>query len=206
MNSQLYINRNDALMKIKALSGCDLRKLATKYNVTVFKNGKKNKGWAGHVIESYLGLPLNSSTDPDFGDWELKVVPLKYLKNGFLTVKETMAVTMINENDIINQEFEESHLRKKLERLLIVTRIWENIEETTSILHDVHLFNLDDKFIYEQVKADYDLVRKTIIEEGFNALTGKMGKIVQPRTKGAGHGSTSRAFYVRAPYLKKILL
>jgi hypothetical protein len=50
------------------------------------------------------------------------------------------------------------------------------------------------------------LVRKTIIDKGFDALSGKMGKFVQPRTKGAGHGSTSRAFYARVPFLKKVIL
>ena len=37
----------------------------------------------------------------------------------------------------------------------------------------------------------------TIKTKGFEFLTGKMGKYIQPRTKGAGHGNTSRAFYAR---------
>jgi hypothetical protein len=32
-----------------------------------------------------------------------------------------------------------------------------------------------------------------------------MGKYIQPRTKGSGHGSTSRAFYARTSFLKKLL-
>ncbi len=53
---------------------------------------------------------------------------------------------------------------------------------------------------------EYDLVRDAIIEQGFSALTGRMGVFIQPRTKGAGHGSTTRAFYARASFLKKIFL
>jgi hypothetical protein len=49
-------------------------------------------------------------------------------------------------------------------------------------------------------------VRETINSQGFEALTGRMGVFIQPRTKGAGHGSTSRAFYARVPFLKKIIL
>jgi len=56
------------------------------------------------------------------------------------------------------------------------------------------------------VKEDYDLVRNTIIERGFSALTGRIGVFIQPRTKGAGHGSTTRAFYARASFLKKVFL
>jgi hypothetical protein len=42
-------------------------------------------------------------------------------------------------------------------------------------------------------------------QNGFELLTGKMGKYIQPRTKGSGHGSTSRAFYARTSFLKKLL-
>ena len=32
-----------------------------------------------------------------------------------------------------------------------------------------------------------------------------MGVYIQPRTKGAGHGSTSRAFYMRTGLIKEII-
>ena len=70
------LSRAEALRRIRLLSGKDLRPLAEQYGVTVWKNGRKNKGWAGQVIEQYLGLPQNSLQAPDFGSWELKVVPL----------------------------------------------------------------------------------------------------------------------------------
>jgi DNA mismatch repair protein MutH len=41
--------------------------------------------------------------------------------------------------------------------------------------------------------------------KGFDALTGDTGKYVQARTKGRGHGSTSRAFYARALFVAHIL-
>jgi len=51
------------------------------------------------------------------------------------------------------------------------------------------------------VKADYETVREALRTIGFSALTGRMGVLVQPRTKGAGHGSTSRAFYARPVFV-----
>lgn len=199
------MERHEAKQKISKLVGQDLRKLANELEVTVFKNGKTNKGWVGHVIERYLGLPLNSSRAPNFGSWELKVVSLKYLKNGKLTIKETMAITMIDEYNIVRTEFEDSHLLNKMKKILIPARIWESQNEEKTILHSVIDFDLDDPTVYQQVKADYELVRQTIKTKGFSALTGKMGVYVQPRTKGAGHGSTSRAFYARTTFLKKIV-
>lgn len=198
--------RQEAIEKIEEIVGQDLRKLADKYDVTVFKGEKKNKGWAGHVIERHLGLPLNSSQSPNFGSWELKTISLKYLKSGKLTVKETMAITMIDPYNIKGTSFEDSHLLSKLKKMVVAARVWENQEETSSLLYNVQTFDLNSPDIYNQIKDDYNLVRKTIVAQGFSALTGKMGVFIQPRTKGSGHGSTTRAFYARTPFLKKIFL
>lgn len=57
------------------------------------------------------------------------------------------------------------------------------------------------------VKNDYEIVRECINDEarGFNRLTGSMGFYIQPRTKGAGHGSVSRAFYARPRFLAEFI-
>lgn len=108
------MERNEAVKKIQEIVGHDLRKLADLHSVTVFLHGKKNKGWAGQVIERHLGLPLSSAQVPNFGSWELKLISLKYLESGELTVKETMAITMINAHNVGQTEFENSHLLSKL--------------------------------------------------------------------------------------------
>ena len=199
------MDRKEALERIRLLEAVDLRPLADKYGVTVWVGDKKNKGWAGHVIERHLGLPLNSSRSPNFGSWELKVVPLKPDRNGVLKVKETMAITMIDPVEVKAKEFEDSHLFTKLRKMIVVSRIFENIKETSSLLHAAAEFDLDNPAVYDLVKADYELIRQTIINSGFNSLTGKMGKLIQPRTKGKGHGSKSRAFYARTQFVAHIL-
>ncbi len=200
------MERFEAYQKLQELIGRDLRKLAKKYEITVFKDGKKNKGWAGHVVEHFLGLPINSSQSPNFGSWELKTVSLKKLKNGNLTIKETMAITMIDPYNVKHIPFEKSHLLQKMNKILLLSRIWVNANEPESIVYGVHTFDLNNENIFNQIKEDYELVRNTINEKGFEALTGKMGKYIQPRTKGSGHGSITRAFYARVPFLKKIIL
>ena len=199
------MQRQKALSRLSKLIGTDLRLLADKYEVTVFREGRRNKGWAGHVLERHLNLPINSSQSPNFGSWELKIVPLKYLKSGKLTVKETMSITMIDPYNVENTDFEDSHLLAKLRKLIVAARIWESTDEERSILYTVKTFDLDNSVIYDQIKADYDLVRETIRTTGFSTLTGKMGEYIQPRTKGAGHGSTTRAFYARTTFLKQFI-
>ncbi len=44
------MNRNEAIQKLMELKDQDLVPLARKYDVTIWKDGKKNKGWAGHVL------------------------------------------------------------------------------------------------------------------------------------------------------------
>ena len=199
------MERQEALLKLSELIGKDLRLLADKYEVTVFREGRRNKGWAGHVLERHLNLPINSSQSPNFGSWELKIIPLKYLQSGKLTIKETMSITMIDPYNVESTDFENSHLLAKLSKLIVAARIWESREEKQSILYIVTTFDLDDSAIYDQIKADYDLVRETIRTTGFSTLTGKMGVYIQPRTKGTGHGSTTRAFYARTTFLKQFI-
>jgi len=199
------MEREQAVAKLKELQGQDLRALADKYQVTVWRGDKKNKGWAGHVLERYLGLPINSAQSPNFGSWELKIVPLKRNYRGDLQVKETMAITMIDAYNVLQTPFEQSHLFSKLRKAVVCARVFESQKEERSLLAGVSTFNLDDPRILSQVKADYELVRATITTKGFDELTGAMGVLVQPRTKGPGHGSTSRAFYARTSFVTIIL-
>lgn len=200
------LEREDAVARLKKLEGRDLVTLAHEYNVTIWKeNNKKNKGWAGHVLERYLGLPLNSAQAPNFGSWELKIVPLKRTKTKGIRVKETMAITMIDPVNVAQTPFEESHLLAKMQKAVVCARMFESIQEEASQLVTVSTFDLTSPPVVQQVKADYELVRQTILTKGFEHLTGKMGVLIQPRTKGPGHGSTSRAFYARTAFVAQIL-
>lgn len=199
------MEREEAVRRLRKLEGRDLRALADEYGITVWKGIKLNKGWAGHTIERYLGLPLNSAQAPNFGSWELKIVPLKRDKIGSLVVKETMAITMIDPVNVGAKPFAESHLLLKLQRAVVCARVFESREESRSLLEKVATFDLADAAMVQQVGRDYELVRQTIANQGFDALTGRMGVLVQPRTKGPGHGSTSRAFYARKRFVEHIL-
>lgn len=199
------MDRAEALARLKTLVGCDLVGLGTKSGITIWKGDRINKGWAGHTIERHLGLALNSSRSPNFGSWELKVVPVRALPDGTFKVKETMAITMIDPIEVAAKAFPDSHLFLKLQRMIVVARVFESQAEGRSLCHLVAEFDLGDQGLYQQIKADYEFVQDVIRTKGFNYLSGSMGVMVQPRTKGPGHGSTSRAFYARAGLVAKIL-
>jgi len=121
------LDRGEAINKLKELIGKDLRPLALKFGVTVFTdeiNYKgRNKGWAGQVLERYIGLGVNNVQAPNGGRWELKMVSLKKLKNGVIVPKETMQITMINPEQVKNTPFESSHLLAKLREATIPSTI-----------------------------------------------------------------------------------
>jgi hypothetical protein len=68
-----------------------------------------NKGKPGQFLEDLLGIP-HSSDCLDCLDGEVKAFPLKMLKNGTLVPKETIAVTMLNKDELSTNDFE--HLNK----------------------------------------------------------------------------------------------
>jgi DNA mismatch repair protein MutH len=199
------LDRKEGIRRINLLAGRDLRPMADQYRIPVWKSGRENKGWAGLVIEHYLGLPQNSRQEPDFGDWELKVVPLRKDAHGKLRVKESMAVTMMEPTEVMANKFEDSHLYDKLRSMVVVSRIYESSQELHSILHAAAEFDLDDPKIHERVKDDYETTRQRIRATGIDSVTGDLGKLVQARTKGRGHGSTTRAFYARSIFVAHIL-
>ncbi len=137
------MERTEAVKKLQQLVGKELHQLANEYGVTIYRNGKVNKGWAGHVFERFLELPINSAQSPNFGSWELKSIPLKTLKNGSLSFKETMAITMIDPVNVCQKEFEDSHLLAKLKKALVIARTVGNHVDEPSYIHSIVEFNLE---------------------------------------------------------------
>jgi hypothetical protein len=73
-------------------------------------------------------------------------------------------------------------------------------------IHSVNVLNLKGD-VYNIVKNDYEIVQQCIadLDRGFSKLTGKMRCYIQPRTKGRGYGSISRAFYARTKFLSEFI-
>lgn len=199
------MTRDEAIARLNPSLGKDLRKIADEQGVTVWKDGKKNKGWAGMVVERLLGHPQDAKQEADFGTFELKVVPVVRDSLGRWAVKETMAMTMIDPKNVAETPFEHSHLLDKLRALLVCARVFTDEQDTTSELLKVGGFDLADAETFRIVQADYDLVRKTLREEGIGGLNGWMGNLVQPRTKGSGKGGKTFAFYARTGFVSRML-
>jgi len=198
------ITRTTAIKNLKKHLGQDLRKLALEHGITTYETGKQNKGWKGLVLERLAGLQTNISKAPNGLSWELKSVAFHTVK-GELVPKETMAITMINPEELKAHSFFESHCWSKLKAIVFCAVEWDGKNaESGRLLKVASLDFAEDDELIQEIKADYDFIRNKLITQGFEALTGADGKWIQARTKGPGHGSISRAFYARTGLVKKI--
>jgi DNA mismatch repair protein MutH len=161
----------------------------------------RNKGLPGLFIEEIVGIP-HTPNCLDCVDGELKLFPLKRLKNGTLAPKETIAVTMLQPESLRTIPFTDSNVFRKLSRCLYIPYLRD---EETIVLHNPYILDLSKNAeIQTQLEADYNEIASKYITE--NKMTGSIGRYLQTRTKGAGHGSTSRAFYLRPQFIKEYVL
>ena len=206
------ITRAVAIKNLKKYIGEDLRKLALEHGITTYETGKQNKGWKGLVLERLAGLQTNVSKAPNGLTYELKSVAFHKM-GGVLVPKETMAITMINPEELKAHSFFESHVWAKLKTIVFCAVQWDGLNaEGAKLLSVASLDFAEDDELIKEIKADYDFIRAKLIKDGFEALTGKDGKWIQARTKGIGgvnprtgqRRPITRAFYARTGFVKKI--
>lgn len=206
------VTRATAIKNLKQYLGRDLAELAEQFGINPYKDGKQNKGWKGLVLERLAGLQTNVSKAPNGLTYELKSVAFHEVK-GDLVPKETMAITMINPEELKQHEFFESHCWVKLKAIVFCAVKWDGINaKGAELLKVTSLDFAENDELIKEIKEDYDFIRNKLITEGFDALTGKDGKWIQARTKGTGginprtgeRRPITRAFYARTGLVKKI--
>ena len=170
--------------------------LGTLYTLPV----TSNKGKVGLFLEDLVGIH-HTSNPLDCTDGEIKTVPLKKLKDKYV-FKETIAITMLCKKDLRDHDFNSSKCFKKMSRMLIIPYLREGdtIRFNELILMDKASGIFDE--LYDILENDYNLIRKKYIEH--DILQSKTGDLLQTRTKGAGHGSVSRAFYLKQSIMDEL--
>lgn len=199
------VTRVIAIRNLEKYIGRDLSELAKKLGVTTYKEGKQNKGWKGLTLELLAGLSNDNKQAPNGLGFELKSTAFYQVKGSWIP-KETFAITMINQEDLIATPFFKSHCWEKLKSLVYCAVSWNGKHNEKSELLSVQSFDfVESDTLIKEIQEDYEFIRNKLATQGYSALTGKDGKWIQARTKGAGHGSTSRAFYARKALIKEII-
>ena len=92
------------------------------------KEDKKNKGNLGQIIEErYFHYKCNSNSRPDFHEAgvELKVTPYKQNRDESISAKERLVLTMIDYEQVINEQFETGHFWTKSKLLLLIYYLYK---------------------------------------------------------------------------------
>ncbi|MCK4554458.1 hypothetical protein KAU19_05905 [Candidatus Parcubacteria bacterium] len=206
------VTRATAINNLKKYIGKDLMKIAVDLGITTFETGKQNKGWKGLTLERLAGLTNSNSKAPNGLGFELKSVAFKEVK-GKLKPKETMAITMVNPEELKKTSFFKSHCWEKLKSLVFCAVMWHGQNAKHAELLEVTSLDFaEDDELIQEIKADYDFIRDKLIKEGFENLTGKDGEWIQARTKGIGginprtgkRRPITRAFYAKTGLVSKI--
>lgn len=206
------VTRATAIKNLKKHIGKDLAELAPQFGIHPFKDGRQNKGWKGLILERLAGLLPNVSKVPNGLTYELKSVAFHY-KNKEFVPKETMAITMINPEELKVHSFFESYVWTKLKSMIFCAVMWHGKNsKKAELLKVASLDFAESDELINEIRTDYDFIRAKLIKQGFNALTGKDGKWIQARTKGIGginprtgkRRPITRAFYARTDLVKKI--
>lgn len=125
----------------------------------------KHKGQLGHLIEEYLfHQKPHNDPEPDFKEAgvELKVTPIKKLKNGLYSSKERLVLNMIDyENENVD-DFYKSSFWKKNKRLYILFYEYINgLPKSEYKIYDelMHVFSEED---IKQVQKDWEAIANKI--------------------------------------------
>ena len=127
---------------------------------------KKQKGGLGNLIEErFFHYPANDDSRPDFPEAgvELKVTPYKKLSNGNLAAKERLIITMINYNEVVSEDFDNSHLWSKSKMILLVYYLY--LQEIANRLD----YRIDYARLFTPPKEDLE-----IIKHDFKVITDKI--------------------------------
>lgn len=141
----------------KKLLGKTLEEAVAPVNI----DPKRGKGQLGQLVELYFfGIENNSRQEADFPEagLELKVTPLKRLKDKTLAIKERLVCTMIDFTKDQNIPFEQSHVYLKCALMLIPFYLHEEGVPVHQLkfIYDV-LWQIPDKDLLI-MKQDYEKI------------------------------------------------
>ncbi|HEM3550983.1 Sau3AI family type II restriction endonuclease [Streptococcus suis] len=157
----------------------------------------KSKGQYGNYIEKYFyGYQPNSDSTADFDKVgvELKVTPFKVNKNGTISAKERLVLTILNYMEENLDDFYSTHLWQKCSKILLLFYNGLIPGQTMSdyIIEKVFLYEWFEEDM-EVILEDYNRIVEKIKQGKAHELSESDGNYLSTCTKGAGKGKDFRS-------------
>mgnify|MGYP004470984407 FL=1 len=215
--AKLPTSEAELLANANWLAGFRLGEIAEMLQIPVPKDLKRDKGWAGQLIETALGANAGSKAEQDFVHLgiELKTIPINAQGEPLETTFVSLA-PLIQNNGITWQS---SHVRHKLQKVL-----WIPIEGSRDI-------PLAERYIgqpilwqpsseqEQQLQQDWEELMELIVLGQLHKINATLGEVLQLRPKGRNSKALANAvneqgqpiqslplgFYLRKQFTRQIL-
>lgn len=152
------------------------------------KEFDKGKGAIGQIIEREgFGMANNNEARPDFDNLgiELKILPLKRTAKNDLTVKERTKICSINYVKLIDEHWDHSHAKNKLQEILFVFYEYNKVDPSNSTIIDYLFFQLENSD-EPLIRSDWERTRG-LVEKGLaHELSESQNVILAASRSGAG--------------------
>ncbi|MFT4926432.1 MAG: DNA mismatch repair protein MutH [Phenylobacterium sp.] len=200
-----------------SIAGLTLSELAERHQLVMPENLKREKGWSGQLIEYVLGADAGSKPVPDFTQLHIELKTLPISSTG--TPLETTFVCVAPLTGITGQNWQNSHLRNKIRKVLWVPILAERkIALADRVVGTPFIWQLEGQQ-EQDLKQDWEELMDLIVLGDVNSITAKTGEYLQLRPKAAHAGvrthafdqqgkptmSPPKGFYLKKNFTKRIL-
>lgn len=155
----------------------------------------RRRGSFGNAVEEYyFRYDINSDSRPDFDEvgLELKTTPVKRNAKGELVAKERLVLTMIDYMDVVDEDFEHSHLLEKASDILLITYLYEpDVSPLDYVIEAVVRWGIPEEDL-PQIKRDWETVVDKVRAGHAEDISGSDTLYLEACTK-AANGSVRRA-------------
>jgi DNA mismatch repair protein MutH len=185
-------NEAELLTRAQNLAGMTLGEIAAMISVEVPKDLKREKGWIGLLLEQVLGASAGSRPEPDFPHLgiELKSLPINYQGKPL----ETTFVCVAPLTGLVGAQWQTSHIRNKLARVLWIPVISErSIAVAERIVGTAFIWSPSPE--EEHLLAlDWQELTDMIVLGNVENIHGRHGQVLQLRPKAANSHAKTQAF------------
>lgn len=187
MKSYESATTTEILRRAKEIIGLTINDLSP---IDLPKSQALNKGEIGNLIQQYgFGIKPNSLAEPDFRgeSIELKIIPLTKGANGYLRVKERTKVGMINYETLVHEQWESSHAKHKLSKILFIPVEHNYYDARNSKILDAFLYKVEDVEEYSTIQDDWERTKRLVAEGKAHSLSESQNKILAPSRSGSSN-------------------
>lgn len=160
------------------------------------------KGVVGRIYEACFDIPQNSIPGPDFpgAAIELKSVPI-LLTGSEARAKERISVGMIDFQRLVTEDWESASVRKKLDKMLLIFYGWQPLQPISRFKTLAAGVWSPDAETWLAVEADWRAIHSLVVAGRRSEVSESLTRVLGAATKGPGHGSISRAWSLKQPFV-----